>query len=389
MIDDPIIFSIFLIFTGAAILAGIALFARQSLLVAYILLGGLLGPWGFKLIDDASIIQQIGHIGIIFLLFLLGLNLQPAQLLRMFREATLVTVASSLGFAAIGVLISRAFGFQLFECLLIGASMMFSSTIIGLKLLPTTALHHRHVGQVMISILLLQDIIAIGILLFLEGISQTGVKWEQIGMLGIALPTLIVVSLLFERYILQRLMRRFDTIQEYVFLTSIGWCLGMAQLAKTMGLSYEIGAFIAGVSLATSPIALFISERFKPLRDFFLIMFFFSLGASFNINMLPDIFIPAAILAILMLFSKPLIFSRLLRSTGESSGLSKEVGMRLGQVSEFSLLIAVLALNAGAIGTRASYLIQATTLITFMVSSYLIMLRYPTPIAVSDKLRKD
>jgi Kef-type K+ transport system membrane component KefB len=389
MIDDPIIFSIFLIFTGAAILAGIALFARQSLLVAYILLGGLLGPWGFKLIDDASIIQQIGHIGIIFLLFLLGLNLQPAQLLRMFREATLVTVASSLGFAAIGVLISRAFGFQLFECLLIGASMMFSSTIIGLKLLPTTALHHRHVGQVMISILLLQDIIAIGILLFLEGISQTGVEWEQIGMLGIALPTLIVVSLLFERYILQQLMRRFDTIQEYVFLTSIGWCLGMAQLAKTMGLSYEIGAFIAGVSLATSPIALFISERFKPLRDFFLIMFFFSLGASFNINMLPDIFIPAAILAILMLFSKPLIFSRLLRSTGESSGLSKEVGMRLGQVSEFSLLIAVLALNAGAIGTRASYLIQATTLITFMVSSYLIMLKYPTPIAVSDKLRKD
>jgi Kef-type K+ transport system membrane component KefB len=389
MIDDPIIFSIFLIFTGAAILASIALFARQSLLVAYILLGGLLGPWGFKLIDDASIIQQIGHIGIIFLLFLLGLNLQPAQLLRMFREATMVTIASSLGFAATGALISWAFGFQPLECLLIGASMMFSSTIIGLKLLPTTALHHRHVGQVMISILLLQDIIAIGILLFLEGFSKTGVEWQQVGMLGIALPTLILVSLLFERHILQRLMRRFDTIQEYVFLTSIGWCLGMAQLAKTMGLSYEIGAFIAGVSLAASPIALFISERFKPLRDFFLIMFFFSLGASFNITILPDIFIPAAILATLMLTSKPLVFSSLLKSSGESSGLSREVGMRLGQVSEFSLLIALLALNAGAIGTRASYLIQATTLITFMVSSYLIMLRYPTPIAVSDKLRKD
>jgi len=389
MIDDPIIFSIFVIFTGAAVLAGIALFARQSLLVAYILLGGMLGPWGFKLIDDASIIQQIGHIGIIFLLFLLGLNLQPAQLLRMFREATLVTIASSLGFAATGTLISWAFGFQPLECLLIGASMMFSSTIIGLKLLPTTALHHRHVGQVMISILLLQDIIAIGILLFLEGFSKTGVEWQQVGMLGIALPTLILVSLLFERHILQRLMRRFDTIQEYVFLTSIGWCLGMAQLAKTMGLSYEIGAFIAGVSLAASPIALFISERFKPLRDFFLIMFFFSLGASFNITILPDIFIPAAILAALMLASKPLVFSSLLKSTGESSGLSREVGMRLGQVSEFSLLIALLALNAGAIGTRASYLIQATTLITFMVSSYLIMLRYPTPIAVNDKLRKD
>ncbi len=184
-------------------------------------------------------------------------------------------------------------------------------------------------------------------------------------------------------------MQRFDTIQEYVFLTSIGWCLGMAQLAKTMGLSYEIGAFIAGVSLAASPIALFISESFKPLRDFFLIMFFFSLGASFNISMLPDIAFPAAILAILMLTAKPLIFSGLLRRSGESKGLSNEIGVRLGQVSEFSLLIAVLALNAGAIGTRASYLIQASTLMTFMVSSYLIMLSYPTPIAVSDRLRKD
>ena len=163
MLDDPIIFSIFLIFTGAAILAGLALFARQSLLVAYIVLGGLLGPWGLSLVDDASIIQQIGHIGIIFLLFLLGLNLQPAQLLHMFRKAIVVTVASSLSFAIAGFLVSRAFGFLLTECLLIGAAMMFSSTIIGLKLLPTTALHHRHVGQVMISILLLQDIIAIGI----------------------------------------------------------------------------------------------------------------------------------------------------------------------------------------------------------------------------------
>ena len=389
MPDDAIIFSIFLIFTGAAILAAIALFARQSLLVAYIVLGGLLGPWGFGLVNDASIIQEIGHIGIIFLLFLLGLNLQPAQLLRMFREATLVTIASSLSFTVMGFLIALAFGFQLLECALIGAAMMFSSTIIGLKLLPTTALHHRHVGQVMISILLLQDIIAIGILLFLEGFSQTGMEWKQIGILGIAVPALILVSLLFERHILQRLMRRFDTIQEYIFLTSIGWCLGMAQLAKTMGLSYEIGAFIAGVSLATSPIALFISEHFKPLRDFFLIMFFFSLGASFNLGMLPDIFIPAAIMATLMLISKPLIFSGLLRSAGESKGLSNEVGVRLGQVSEFSLLIAILALNAGAIGARASYLIQASTLITFMVSSYLIMLSYPTPIAVSDRLRRD
>jgi len=389
MLHDSILFSIFLIFTGAAVLAAIALFARQSLLVAYILLGGLVGPWGLKLVNDAAVIQEIGHIGIIFLLFLLGLNLQPAQLVRMLREAIMVTVISSLVFGTAGMLAGLAFGYSHFESLVIGAVMMFSSTIIGLKLLPTTALHHRHVGQVMISILLLQDILAIGILLFLEGLSHTGMEWQQLVSLGLSLPLIVVIALLFERFILQPLIQRFDTIQEYIFLTAIGWCLGVAELAEVMGLSYEIGAFIAGVSLATNPIALFIAESFKPLRDFFLIMFFFSLGASFNITMLPEVIIPATVIALLMLVFKPLVFARLLRLSGESSGLSNEVGVRLGQVSEFSLMIAVLALNAGAIGSRASYLIQATTLITFIVSSYIIMLNYPTPIAVSDRLRKD
>jgi Kef-type K+ transport system membrane component KefB len=389
MLDDSIIFSIFLIFTGAAVLAALALYARQSLLVAYILLGGIVGPWGLKLVNDPEIIQQIGHIGIIFLLFLLGLNLQPAQLVRMLREAIVVTVISSLVFGIIGAAISLAFGFSLYESLIAGSVMMFSSTIIGLKLLPTTALHHRHVGQVMISILLLQDIFAIGILLLLEGFSQAGMEWKQVGTLAVALPLLVAFALLFERYILQRLIRRFDTIQEYVFLTAIGWCLGMAQLAEMLGLSYEIGAFIAGVALATNPISLFIAESFKPLRDFFLIMFFFSLGAGFNITILPEVIIPAAITAVLMLACKPIVFARLLRISGETRGLSNEVGTRLGQVSEFSLMIAVLALNTGAIGPKASYLIQTTTLITFIVSSYVIMLNYPTPIAVSDRLRKD
>ncbi|MBT8121011.1 MAG: cation:proton antiporter [Gammaproteobacteria bacterium] len=389
MLDHTLIFSIFLIFTGAAILASLALFARQSLLVAYILLGGLVGPWGLQLVNDASVIQQIGHIGIIFLLFLLGLNLQPSQLLQMFREALVVTVVSSVIFGGCGFVLGWLFGYNLHECIVLGAVMMFSSTIIGLKLLPTTALHHRHVGQVMISILLLQDILAIAILLFLEGFSSTGIEWQQAGKLAVAVPLLVVVAFVFERYVLQHLMMRFDTIKEYIFLTAIGWCIGIAQLAVFIGLSYETGAFIAGVSLAASPISLYIAESLKPLRDFFLIMFFFSLGAGFNISVLPDIFIQALLLAVVMLAVKPLVFAKLLKAAGEKGRLPVEVGVRLGQISEFSLLIAILALNAGAIGSQASYLIQAATLITFIVSAYIIMLNYPTPIAVSDRLRKD
>ena len=165
---ESVIFSIFLIFTGAALMAALALYARQSLLVAYIVLGWLAGPWGLGLVRDADLIEGIGHIGIIFLLYLLGLNLHPQKLVRLLREALTVTAASSLVFAMTGYAIAWGFGFRGTECVLIAAAVMFSSTILGLKLLPATALHHRHTGEVIISVLLLQDILAILILLLLE-----------------------------------------------------------------------------------------------------------------------------------------------------------------------------------------------------------------------------
>lgn len=389
MHGDVIIFSIFLIFTGAAVFAGIALYARQSMLVAYILLGCLVGPWGLKLVTDASTIQSIGHVGIIFLLYLLGLNLHPQKLLQMLREALMVTVLSSLAFALAGGAIAWLFGFAVLECVLIGAVMMFSSTIIGLKLLPTTALHHRHAGEIIISVLLLQDIIALLILLMLEALRRDSLPVLEATLLLLSLPALAGFAYAVARFVLIRLIQRFDTIQEYVFLVAIGWCLGVAQLGFAMGLSYEMGAFIAGVTLATSPIATFIAESLKPLRDFFLIMFFFSLGAGFALPMLSQVALPAAVLALAMLVMKPLVFHQLLVWEKEPPRLSREVGVRLGQVSEFSLLIAVLAFNAGVIGQRASYLIQATTLLTFVVSSYVVMLRYPTPIAVDEQLRRD
>ena len=119
------------------------------------------------------------------------------------------------------------------------------------------------------------------------------------------------------------------------------------------------------------------------------IIFFFSLGASFNLEMLMIVFVPAALVAALVLAGKPVIFRVLLRNSGEASGRSGEIGVRLGQISEFSLLIAVLALDLQVIGERASYLIQVATLLTFIVSSYVIVKRYPTPIALTDKLRRD
>jgi len=389
MHSESIVFHIFVIFTGSAILATLALYARQALLVSYIVLGIAVGPLGFAIVKDTLIIKDIAEIGIIFLLFLLGLNLQPQDLLHTIRKTTVVTVTSSLIFAALGFAIGQAFGFSLSENILIGASAMFSSTIIGLKLLPTTVLHHKHAGEVIVSILLMQDLIAIIVLLVLQGLHSDSTSLVDIGLLVLSLPLLISFALIFERYILVRLITQFDKIQEYIFLMTIGWCLGMAELAKALGLSYEIGAFIGGVVLASSPIARFIAESLKPLRDFFLVIFFFALGASLDLTILYAVLVPAIVLAAAMLLIKPLVFKYLMINLHENPNLSLEIGFRLGQISEFSLLIAVVALNTELISHEASYLIQAATIITFIASSYFIVLKYPTPIAVSDRLRRD
>ncbi|MDM8567705.1 cation:proton antiporter [Candidatus Halobeggiatoa sp. HSG11] len=389
MHNDPIILSIFVIFTGSAILATLALYARQALIVGYIVWGIILGPSGFAAIENPVVINEIAHIGIIFLLFLLGLNLKPQDLIHTVRKTTLITVITSLVFMSLGFVICRLFNFAMWESLLIGSAMMFSSTIIGLKLLPTTVLHHRHAGEVMVSILLLQDLFAIIILLIVQGWNSGSSPLVSIGLSVIALPILIGFAILFERYILIKVISKFDKIQEYIFLVTIGWCLGMAKLAATMGLSYEIGAFIGGVVLASSPIALFIAESLKPLRDFFLIIFFFTLGAGLELGTVYTVLIPAIVLAGTMLLVKPLLFRFLMVKLKETTDLSLEMGVRLGQISEFSLLIAVVALESKVISHQASYLIQAATIITFVVSSYFIVLNYPTPIAVSDRLRRD
>ncbi|MCH8163086.1 MAG: cation:proton antiporter [Proteobacteria bacterium] len=389
MPDNTIVYSIFLIFTGAAFFATLALFARQALIVGYIILGLIFGPWGFALIDDASLIADISHIGIIFLLYLLGLDLLPQQLMQMLGKALKVTLISSIIFACFGYLTGFIFGYSAAESILIAMVTMFSSTIIGLKLLPTTTLHHKHTGQIIISILLIQDLIAIIILLLLQGYGKGGNLVQDIVLQLFALPVLIGITWLIQRYVLIKLIIKFDQIHEYIFLLAIAWCLGIAELATLIGLSHEIGAFVAGVSLASSPIAFFITERLRPLRDFFLIIFFFSLGAGFNISLLRELIAPALLLATLIVVVKPKVFAFLLKKEGEKKHISREVGFRLGQSSEFSLLIAVLAVQSQFIGETTSNMIQLTTLITFIISSFIIVRSYPTPIAVTDKLRRD
>lgn len=390
MPHSGIIESFFYIFAGAAVLATCALYTRQPMLVAYVALGCLLGPFGMGWVDDPALLSEVAEFGIIFLLFLVGLDLQPSKLKNMVGESFLTAIGTTLAFFALGFSVMIGFGFTVIEASVTGIAASFSSTILGIKLLPTTALHHRHVGELVVALLLIQDLIAIMAILLLNGLgADSAALATSLASIFIGLPLVGLVAFVGMKYGLLYLIKEFDAFQEYIFLLAIGWCLAIAHLAAYFGLSLEIGAFIAGVSLATSPISQYIAESLKPLRDFFLVLFFFTVGAALNIGLLPDVWMPAALLAALLIAIKPVTFAGLLKYQGEETNVAWEVGYRLGQASEFSLLLSYIAISNALVGDEAALIIQFSTVLTLVVSSYFVIFRYPSPIAPNPKLRRD
>jgi Kef-type K+ transport system membrane component KefB len=205
----------------------------------------------------------------------------------------------------------------------------------------------------------------------------------------IALPVLVAIGYYVEKFVISKLLRKFNRYKEYIFLLAIGWCLGMSQLATTLGISSEIGAFIAGVAIANSPISQYISENLKPLRDFFLVIFFFSVGAGFNFPLIGHVWQIVILLTIVMMLIKPLVYGILFLIFREKRQTSFEIGVRLGQGSEFSLLLGFMAFQSQLLNSEAYTVVQAVTILTFIISSYIVVLFYPNPIAIFDRLRRD
>lgn len=381
MLDGTFLFIMFAIFFGAAVLSTFALFSRQSLMIAYILLGILLGPWGLNIIPDASLVEEIGNTGVIFLLFLLGLHLDPLGMLHSLKKSSWVTCASSILFALFGYGIGHAMGFSEVDSIVIGLSMMFSSTIISLKLLPSGLVHSTQVGEFMISVLLIQDLVAMATLLILPSLSGDANSAALLyAFLG--LPLLIAAGFIVEYLVLSPLFEQFERNREYLFLLAIAWCLGMAQLSGVIGLSHEIGAFVAGVAVASdSRVSLYLAKSLEPLRDFFLVMFFFSVGAMYDFSLLSEVISIVAVLVAVMLILKPYTFRVFLVQVGEPIGQSWELGARLGQGSEFSLLLVKVAMGAGILSAVAASAIQGFTVLSFILSSFWVVKHYQTPVS--------
>lgn len=383
-----IIFEFVLIFAGAALFATAFLYLKQPIILAYIGFGIVVGPLGLGLIQRPEHIEKLSHIGVILLLYLLGINLKPDRLIHLFSKTAIVTVLTSLVFFVVTAAAALAFKFNLIDSVIIGASLMFSSTIVSLKLIPTTTLHHKHTGEMMTSVLLMQDIIAIILIVLISGGQGENVSLSIL-MLFLKLIALSAVAFGLVKYVIDNLFLRFDIIQEYTFLLALGWGLLGAGVAEQIGLSNEMGAFIAGVAFASSPVSLVIAEQLKPLRDFFLILFFFSIGAQFDYLLTQNVFIAGLVIAIIVIAVKPFVFKHGFQLIGEDENFSMQLGVRLGQGSEFSLLVAYSALSGGLISMQASYLIQMVVIVTFVLSTYWVVYRYRTPISSRENKRMD
>jgi Kef-type K+ transport system membrane component KefB len=385
---DSIIFELSAIIVGAAVLGTMFLYAKQPIIVAYIAIGVAIGPSGFELIHRVDHIEQISHFGVILLLFMIGLNLQPGKLVGLFKKTSLLTFGTSSVFGLVSCIFALLLDFDLYSAVLFGASMMFSSTVVGLKLIPTTTLHHRHTGEIMTSVLLLQDVLAILVILFITGEQSDHVLLTFLFLIG-KFIVVCLAAFLGVRFIMTPLLMKFDVIQEYTFLATLAWCLLWAEIANSLGLSYELGAFVAGLSIASCNVALIIAEHLKPLREFFLILFFFAVGAGLNLNIDIKLLLGAVIFGAALVPFKAWVFRLAFRWAGEPPRLATELSARLGQSSEFSLLVAFAALSMGVLSSEKAMVIQLATIVSFVVSTYWVVSKHPTTIAGNSELRQD
>lgn len=348
---------------------------RQPLVVGYIFTGILIGPQFFNLLHTANYIELFSKIGITILLFIVGLNLSP----NVIKEVGKISFIGGLGqiiFTTLaGYGLAVLFGMPPLHALYIGITTSFSSTIIILKLLSDKGDLPKLYGKISVGFLLVQDLVAIAVLLFVSSFAGT-----QNGPLSQTLLLLLIKAMLvgiilysISRFLFFHLVHHLAESQELLFLFSISWGLGLASVFYLLGFSVEVGALLAGVSLSVTPFADGIASRLKPLRDFFIVLFFILLGSGMVLSTIPQILLPAITLILFVLIGKPLIIFFLMNGLGYKTRQCFQVGVSLSQISEFSLILATLGLLVGHLNRETVSLITLIGLVTIACSSYLIL----------------
>lgn len=370
----------FLIEFGVVLIAaaGLGILARifkQPLILAYLIAGILIGPLVFGLIKDTKMIEGFASIGIVFLLFLVGLELNPRKLLEIGSSALTIGGAQILISGLIYFVVAKLLNFTGAGTIYLAAALTFSSTAIIVTLLSDKRdLDSLH-GKILVGILLIQDFVALLLLTIFSGMSK-GIADQSLTemILSISWKTIVLFVLTFicGKYLFPIIFRRIARSQELLFITSLAWCFSLVIISTLLGFSAEVGAFLAGISLASLPYSGHIAAKARPLRDFFITIFFIYLGTNLIFDNFALVAQKALVFSVFIIIVNPIIIMLVMSLLGYRKRTNFLTGISLTQVSEFSFLVVALGIKLNILPKDTISLVSTIAIITVFISTYLI-----------------
>ncbi len=369
-----------LLLAVAAAIGALGLRLRQPLIVTFIAVGILVGPSVLGWVSANDQVDLLSKLGIALLLFVVGLKLD----LHIIRTMGPIALATGLGqvlfTSVVGYSIAIALGMSAMAALYVAVALTFSSTIIIVKLLSDKRELDTLHGRIAIGFLIVQDIVVVLVMIGLTALGgvtdAVALSWEAILILAKGGLFIGVLGLLM-RYVLTPLLHQLARSRELLVLFSIAWAVALAAVAVHLGFGKEVGAFLAGVSLASTPYREAIGARLVSLRDFLLLFFFLDLGAGLDLTTIGAQVVPAIVLSLFVLIGNPLIVMVIMGFMGYRKRTGFMAGLTVAQISEFSLILGALGLSLGHINADTLGLITLVGLITISVSTYMILYSHP------------
>jgi len=356
----------------AVIVAGIMRVLKQPLIISYILTGLIVSPYLLDLIHSPEGITIFAHIGVALLLFMVGLNLN-LNMLKDVGKVSLITGLSQFTLTlVVGFFISMIMGFTVVTSLYLAVGLTFSSTIIIMKLLSDKGDLETLYGRISIGFLVVQDLLAIFALMIVSAI-PSGINLALVVFEIVLKGVGILLALgVFSFYALPKIVKFVAKSQEFLLLFSFGWCLALSSLFNYFNFSIEIGALLAGVTLTLTPFHFEISSRMKTLRDFFLILFFISLGSQLVVEHVQEYVWPIMVFSLFILIGNPIVVMAVMGLLGYTKKNSFLAGLTVAQISEFSLIFIGLGITIGHIQGEVLSIMTVVGLVTIFGCTYMI-----------------
>jgi len=358
----------------AAIFGFLAHILKQPAIIGFIAAGVVVGFFGLENLSKPEIIESLSSVGIALLLFIVGLEMRFNELKHVGLPALLTGIGQIIFTAGAGFGILTLLGVPLTQAIYIAIALTFSSTIIIVKLLSEKGDLQSLYGRIVVGFLLVQDFVAILILIFLSGIQSGGDPLASFSLVALKGLIMVIATVLISK-VFPKILHLIGTSQEMLFLFSLAWSLGIAAAAASpaIGLSIEIGGFLAGLSLASSSEHFQISSKLRPIRDFFIIIFFIGLGLKMVEGIGSVDVSKAAILSLFVLIGNPAIVFIIMGVLGYRARTSFLSSLAVAQISEFSLIVIAMGYRLGHVGDSEVALVTLIGIFTIFCSSYLII----------------